>query len=306
MNEHPALNLWERPTARHINMVVGWRQWADAGSISSALPEYLVELTGAKPIGEILADDFYFFQMPGTHHFLRPVIELTDGITQNLERPRTQIFYAGDEETGLLIVLGDEPHLHVERYTAALYTLAATFNVRYAATIGGVYGTIPHDKERYISCAYSLPSMKEVLDGYAVHYSNYTGGVTISSYLVARAAEQKQAWLALHALVPAYDFDDEGGAPRGLRIEDDYRAWYDILRRLNHLFQLSLNLNDLERQSEELGRGMDEQLAALEHDLPSFDLPSFLDQLHADFTELLFEPLDDVWTEGLDDLFKDL
>ena len=61
------VEIWEKPTAAEIYMITGWRQWADAGSISSALPEYLVELTAARKIGEIKPGPFYLFQIPGTH-----------------------------------------------------------------------------------------------------------------------------------------------------------------------------------------------------------------------------------------------
>ena len=64
-------------------MIVGWRQWADAGGISSELPQYLIEKTGAQKIGEIKPDGFYLFQIPGTHHFLRPEIKLKEGYRQD-------------------------------------------------------------------------------------------------------------------------------------------------------------------------------------------------------------------------------
>ena len=56
------LQLWEKPVADRKYMIAGWQQWADAGSISSGLPEYLVDVTGARKVGEIESDDFYLFQ----------------------------------------------------------------------------------------------------------------------------------------------------------------------------------------------------------------------------------------------------
>ena len=62
-----AVEIWETPKAREIYMLAGWRQWADAGSISSGLPQYLIQQTGARHIGSIRSDGFYLFQFPGTH-----------------------------------------------------------------------------------------------------------------------------------------------------------------------------------------------------------------------------------------------
>ena len=52
------LELWEKPAAEEKYMIVGWHQWADAGAISSGFPQYLIEQTGARKIGEIKPMDF--------------------------------------------------------------------------------------------------------------------------------------------------------------------------------------------------------------------------------------------------------
>jgi hypothetical protein len=74
-----AVDLWERPQAKEVYMIAGWRQWADAGSISSGLPKYLVQQTNAHQIGKIRSDGFYLFQIPGTHDLVRPMVEFERG-----------------------------------------------------------------------------------------------------------------------------------------------------------------------------------------------------------------------------------
>ena len=75
-------DLWEIPRAKEKYMLAGWHQWADAGSISSGLPQYLIEKLSARRIGELDSEDYYLFQIPGTHHFLRPQIKLEAGYRQ--------------------------------------------------------------------------------------------------------------------------------------------------------------------------------------------------------------------------------
>ena len=43
----------ETPAAEEIYLIAGWRQWADAGSISSGLPQYLIEQTQARHVASI-------------------------------------------------------------------------------------------------------------------------------------------------------------------------------------------------------------------------------------------------------------
>ena len=86
-----AADLWEHPEAKRVYMLIGWRQWADAGSISSGLPKYLIEQTEARQIGTINADGFYLYQIPGTHDLVRPVVSFEDGFPASLDTQQNDI-----------------------------------------------------------------------------------------------------------------------------------------------------------------------------------------------------------------------
>jgi proteasome assembly chaperone (PAC2) family protein len=300
------VELWERPETDEINMFVGWRQWADAGSISSLLPEYLINATDAKKIGEIKPDGFYLFQIPGTHHFLRPEIKLEEGYRKALRVSKNEIFYTVVDGKGLVIFLGDEPHLNVERYADAFFEMVKMLNVNRAVGVGGVYGPMPYNKDRQISCAYSLQTLKQELEGYAVRFSSYEGGATIGSYLLDRAEKTGIEFLVFYAMVPAYDLSQLSSLLQGMRIENDYKAWYDILRRLNHMFKMTLDLEELEAQSYELIASMSAKIKALEEEMPQLKIKEYIEKLTADFQENSFMPLDDVWERELGDLFDDM
>ena len=170
-----ALEIWERPTAREVYMIAGWDQWADAGSISSELPPYLVEKTGARKIAQIRPEGFYLFQAPGTHHYLRPVVKLENGYRQAMEVKQNRFYYTESAGKGLVIFKGEEPHIAVEHYSDAFFDAVQAFNVRRVAIVGGVFGAMPYDKDREVSCVYSLPHLKEELQKYAVRFSGLRG-----------------------------------------------------------------------------------------------------------------------------------
>lgn len=303
-----AVNFQTTPAAKEIVMIAGWRQWADAGAISSGLPHYLIELTQAQKIGEIDPDGFYLFQIPGTHHLLRPAVRFEEGYRQHLEVRRNEFFYAGDGEKGLVIFLGDEPHLDVDRYADAFFTAVETLNVQRISSLGGVYGPVPYEKNREIGCIYSLPSLKDELGQYSVRFSDYEGGASIGSYLIDRAEKKGVPFIALYGFVPNYNFSHFTAveSDQEIRIENDYKAWFDIMRRLNHWLGLNLSLRDLEQKSEELIAVIDDEIEELEKKQPQLRLREIMDQISMQFTEREFEPLDDVWTQGLADLFNDL
>lgn len=313
------VELTERPELDEKFMLVGWNQWADAGSISSGLPQYLVELTGARKIGQIKPDGFYLFQVPGTHHFLRPVIKLAEGHRQSLTSHDNRFFCSGSGATKgraakraaaakrFLIFLGEEPHLNVERYADAFLDAAQALGIKRIVAVGGVYGPMPYDKDREVSCIYSLPGMKEELAKYAVRFSSYEGGVTIGTYFAHRAEERGIEFVVWYAFVPAYDFSDLAEDVEGMRVEEDYRAWHELLRRINHMFGLGLDLSDLEQRSAKLTASVASQVDELSEKAPQVKIHDYLQRLEADFEENPFMlPLDDVWERELGDLFKDM
>lgn len=298
------VELQERPTAKELYMVAGWHQWADAGEISSALPEYLLELTGARKIGALWADGFYIFQIPGTHHVLRPRVKLKDGHRQRLRLPKNEFHYAGDEEKGLLIFRGEEPHRNVDRYVDALLDVAEELSVKRVAVLAGVYGAVPYDRDRQVSCVFSLPSMREDLTRYALRFSNYEGGASIGTLLADRAEERGIELVAFYALVPYYDLTELSTDFAAIKIERDLKAWYDLLVRLNHMFRLGLDLDDLEAQSEALIKWIDTQIRELAQDSPELKVQDYIAALTEGFEETPFEPLSDLWERELRDLFE--
>ncbi len=300
------VKLWEKPTAKETYMLAGWYQWADAGAVSSGLPEYLIQHLGARKIGDIEENGFYLFQIPGTHHLLRPEVKFDEGYSEGIRPRSNEVFYAGDEDKGLVIFLGEEPHLHEARYANAFFQVAEALEVRQVAIVGGVYGALPYDKARDVSCTYSLPEMKQELARYAVKFSNYEGGATIGSYLVSLAGPRRLPLFVFNAFVPAYDFSEPTAMVQGLRIENDHCAWYELMLRLNHMLGLGIDLSDLEQKSKELVASMDAKVAELDRQIPHLQVRKYLDELASEFDENPFMPLGDWWERELGDIFKDL
>ena len=303
-----AVDLWEQPEAREMGMLVGWRQWADAGSVSSGLPEYLVEQTKARPIGTIYPDGFYLFQLPGTHDLLRPVVRFERGYPRSLDTPSNDLYFTGDAQHGLVILRGDEPHLDVERYCASILHVARNLGVRRIVSLGGVYGELPYDRERTVQGIVSRPALRHEMERLAVGLSDYHGGASIGSYLCRRAGEQGLEMVGFYTFVPAYDFSSVESVGGLIRVENDYTAWLGIVRRLNYMFSLNLDLADLEKHSRQLQHAMDTKMAEIEQAAPQLNVREYLQRLAEDYDEKVFSPDDEFWEEklrGLLDRFDD-
>ncbi len=300
------VHLWEIPTASEMVMIAGWHQWADAGSISSGLPAYLIEKLDTRKIGEISRDRFFMFQMPGAHHLLRPEVHTKEGVVQEMRVIKTEIYYAELGDKGIFIFLGEEPHVNEEEYAEAFFDIVEKLGVKRVVAVGGVYGAMPYNKDRDISCVFSLEAMRKEMEEYAVRFSNYEGGTTIGSYLAYHAGQRNMEYICFHGFVPAYDFGQVMLPAQSVRIEDDVKAWYDIMRRADFMFHLGMDLSELRIQSDELISSMEEQMEELSQQAPQLDVNAYMQKLEEEFTENPFMPLDDVWERELGDLLDDL
>lgn len=300
-----AVDLWEQPEAEEIYLIGGWRQWADAGSISSGLPRYLARKSRARQIGTLRSDGFYLFQFPGTHDLVRPVVKFDEGYPELLSAPSNELFYAGDASRGYVFFIGDEPHLDAERYVASFLEIARRLNVKRIVTFGGVYGELPYNKERMVSSIYSLPHLRQELENLAVNLSDYHGGASIGSYVSKRASEQEIEHVSFYAFVPTYDFSSLSEIGNAIRIENDYMAWLGVMRRVIHMLDMDFDLTDLERKSRRLIKIVDAKVDELDGMAPQLGVRDYLNNLSEEFAEVTFQPLDDVWEEEFRRLFED-
>jgi len=294
-----SFELWKMPESKEMVMLAGWHQWADAGAVSSGLPQYLIDLMRADPIGTLNPDGFYIFQVPGTHDLVRPMVRFEEGYPKSLETPQNDFFYAGDSQKGVVIFIGEEPHLDIERYVAALLSVAKKLGVKRIVGLGGVYGDLPYDKERMVSANYSLPRLKEEINQLAVNLSDYRGGASIGSFVCRRAGDKGMEYVGLYGFVPSYDLSPMGQMGSVIRLENDYMAWFGVMRRVDYMLKLHLDLTDLEERSRHLVKMMDAKVEEIEGEAPQLGLRDRIKEISADFKEKPFIPLDDVWENEL-------
>jgi proteasome assembly chaperone (PAC2) family protein len=291
--------IWEHPQKSPMYMIVGWRQWADAGSTSSGLPQYLIDQTKAHRIGTILPGGFYLFQFPGTHDLVRPIVKFNQGYPEFLQSQRNEFYYADVGNNGLVIFIGDEPHLDIERYISALLDVAVKLEVKRIVGLGGVFGEVPYDKDRNISSNYSLPHMKEEVKKLAVSLSDYEGGASIGSILCRRSADRGMEYVGLYAFAPLYDFSEIEHIETTIRIENDFTAWLGIMQRVNYMLKLNFDISDLEEKSQHLIELIEAKVEEFDNTAPQVGIRDYFKKLSDAFKETPFSPYDDVWEEKL-------
>ena len=204
---------------------------------------------------------------------------------------------------GLVLFLGCEPQRNEGEYVEAFLGAVEALGVRRVVAVAGVLGPVPYEMDRQIVCVYSLPGMKGELGRYGVEFSAYEGGASIGVCIAKRAEERGIEFVELYAVVPAYDFSESlAGAPT-VSAQEDYKAWHDVLVRVDGMLGLGLDLSELARLGEGLVRAWEEQLAELGRKMPELDVERYLHQVREDFEEGESASVGSPWDEVLSDLF---
>ena len=296
----------EKPAAQYL--IAGWRrQWSDGGDISSGLSKYLIDRLSAKKIAEMsttLAHMCYPFQVAGTHDAFRPRAGFQDGLPS---RPMAweNGFYDGGN--GLIIFRSEEPWFRMDLYGQAFFEALSELGIQQTVTVEGYNGPAPPELERRISCVYSKAGMKENLDRFGFQYSSYGSrgrqGPTIGMALVSMAhfTHTEVEMFRLGGMAPMYPFTTDNSQQVG--IATDHRAFYDIMRRLKPMFNLSIDLSELQTMGEIESNRLRETLERIGDS--NSEAKSLIDRARSDFSYTPFVELEDLDPE-LDRTLQDI
>jgi predicted ATP-grasp superfamily ATP-dependent carboligase len=287
-------------TAKSAFMIAGFHQWANAGNVSSGIPEYLIGKLNARKVGHIRKGDSYIFQLPGSHYIFRHPVKYVDGYEEGYEEePINDFHYAEIGNKGLVIFIGTEPNQHEDVYVNTLLDGAKELGVKRIIVPAGVGGEVPFDKERLVSCTYSLKQLKEELSDYALAFSNYNRNATIGMIINHYSKERGIESVRMSARTPSYQIP--------LDIPTDKRAMYDILRRVRYMFGINLDLSDLEKEIKQQLSDYENALKKLYMDNPELEpqVTIYMEQIEEGFKGLSFEEpanIPDVFLKEFDNL----
>jgi len=267
----------EKPRLRHPYMVCGISGWVDGGESATGSIQYLVRKLGAKKFAEIPIDKFHIFQVPGQLS-LRPQIKIEDGILKEHHFPQNQFFYSvnPNADNDLILFLGTEPNLNWEEYADAILGVAEESAVARIYLLGGVLDKTPHTREPGVSCACSSDQLKEEMRKYSVQFSNYEGPGSFSTTLLHICQNKRGQMVSITARATYYpEFD--------IVIPHNPKTIRAVVRRLNHLLHLNLDISDIDKQAEEF----EAKLSFMASQNPKFQ--AYVEELEKDFTEVKYE-----------------
>jgi len=250
----------------------------------------------------------YPFQVAGTHDAFRPLASFNEGLPSESMHRENDFFDAGN---GLIIFLGEEPWYRMDLYSQGFFQAIKELGIQKTVAVEGVNGPAPPELERRITCAYSKSSMKEDLEKYGVQFSSYGSdgrrGPTIGMALVSVAHYEHPdvEMLRLGAMAPLYPLLASNNQQLG--ITRDHRSFYDILRRLNAMFDLSIDLNELKDLADSESLELQTNLDKLSE--TSREAKQVIEQVRTEYSFTPFErrvELDPSLDQTLEDILRNM
>ena len=220
------------PQLDNPHMFVTVRDWVNVGNVGSMALNYMGESFDSKKLGRI--------EKPGIYYDFtryRPKRK-KDG---TLSVPNTSINYIKTpEKEDFILVDALEPHWDGEKFVESLLDLASYFGVKRYALIGGMYGSSPHTRPLKMSGRTTEKTIQQTFDTFGVQESKYGGTTTIMVLASERAAARGIDMMHLIVQLPPY-----------VRVEEFYRGGETLLKVLNSIYKLDIDLEDVAVQADQ-------------------------------------------------------
>jgi proteasome assembly chaperone (PAC2) family protein len=194
-------NLYEvhmAPVLSSPVMVVALEGWVDAGLGAANAVEQLVE---RPPAGDLVTFD--------SDHFLdlrarRPMVRIVDGVTTELQWPKTQLRHGHDQSgADVLFLVGAEPDYHWHEFVEAVVQLTLRYGVRMVVGLGAFPAPAPHTRPVRLA-ATAPPSSAELVGRIGVVQGELEVPAGVISALEIGLGEVAVPTVSLWARVPHY------------------------------------------------------------------------------------------------------
>ena len=194
------------PSTRHIRwhaepeltnpvMVIAFTGWNDAGDAASTAVTTLIETSGATPLAEIDPEIFTDFAT------VRPHIRLDDEQRRSIVWPTVGAWSASMPGGDVIFLLGPEPALRWQLFSAHITALALKFGCRMVISLGALLADVPHTRPVHVI---GTASDDDLIDRFDLDRSRYEGPTGIVGVLQDALTTAGLPCASLWAAVPGY------------------------------------------------------------------------------------------------------
>lgn len=179
-------------------LVVAMEGWLDAGLGAANAIELLTEHPPASGVATFDADHFLDLRAR------RPVARIVDGVTVELQWPKTQLRHGHDQAgADMLFLMGPEPDYHWHEFVDAVVALTVRFGVRLVVGLGAFPAPAPHTRPVKLA-ATAPPASSELVTQIGVVQGEIEVPAGVLSAIELGLGEAAVPTVSLWARVPHY------------------------------------------------------------------------------------------------------
>ncbi len=238
--------IWENDAAelRDPVLVASFSGWNDAAAAASSALEAVAGSFAVEPVAQIDPEEFFDFQAT------RPQIELSEGRSRGISWPQNQVLVGRSEqvERDLLMISGTEPSTRWRTFCNSLLDIAERCGVDTLVTFGALIADVAHTRPVPIT---GLATSDELVEQLGFEDASYEGPTGVVGVLHDLARQRDFTAASLWAAVPHY----ASAVPNP-------KAALALLRRLEGLTGIPLNVTELEDASESFESQVSQAVAA--------------------------------------------
>ncbi len=237
------LTIVEQPELRNTLMLAAWSGWSDAGESATQSLHHLAHELSSTKFAQIEAEDFYIFTEE------RPTIMNDPDGGRQLVWPKNEFFYARashDEDTDIVLLIGTEPHVKWQTYTALVADIAKAMNVEMLVTVGALLDEVPHTRSAVVMSTTIHDDLGPRYQHVKYGRPTYEGPSGMTSATIdafaKRGIPSASVW---------------GHAPRYLQGAQNPAITLAIVEELQRIAKISVATETLKRESEEFTTRVD-------------------------------------------------
>lgn len=229
----------ELPTTERATLIAAFNGWNDAADAASWAIKFLVNQWDAAKFAEIDGEEFYDFTQT------RPTIRVSRGLLRRVTWPTNRFFIAHPPTSPLgtdglpkdvILLLGDEPHLHWRTFAREVFDVARLCHVEDVVIFGALAAEVPHTAPVQVGGAATNDEYLRIMEGCGIERTKYSGPTGIVAVLQDMARTLAIPSISLWGTAPHY----VAAAPN-LPVSEA------LLRKLDLLKGYNLQLKELSR-----------------------------------------------------------
>jgi proteasome assembly chaperone (PAC2) family protein len=224
-----------RPTLRNPILIAAFEGWNDAAEAATSALTFVRDTWRARRFATIDPEEFYDFTET------RPMVKLVRGVQRRIDWPANEFYYHADPARGrdFVLLAAVEPQLKWRTFTRLVLGVAQDLRVTTIVTLGALLADVPHGRPARVSVTATDDTLRKRLGEQGARGSRYEGPTGIVGVLQDACGR---------AGIPGASL--WGHAPHYLSASPNPQVQLGILRRLDGLLDLDLDLRELEDEAE--------------------------------------------------------